>query len=282
MSLVQLNTPMHSPAQKRARVESSSTNPTTVADGVREIGQGNPVVNPPRNIPHCYNDKFTVQLDYCDAYNYVVSYDGGISQVWKMNDIYDPDQTGTGHQPFFADAWKSLYDSYAVLSCEYDVTVVNGGAEAITWTNVGTFSNRPHAMVVNLARSTTLSDITDGAVSTTLGVTTGTVYGLSERKYVQTKITGNAFMDSVVKFHGTLTPGDFAMDSINADNDAQWTAVGTSPGVPRYFGIVINSLQQAAFSGQTKQPKLLAQVFVKLRYTVQFGQINSSLRQVES
>lgn len=276
MSLVQLGTPIRNP--KRARVASSSTMETN--DGVNEVGQGDPVVNPPPNIPHCYNDKFTVYVDYVDTNQKMTTYDGGMVHVWKMNDIYDPDHTGTGHQPYFTDVWKSIYDKYAVLSCEYDITLVNCSNENITFSSGGSYRQRPACLIANFAKSTSVSDITDGAV----GLTSGTVYGLSERKYVQTKIMlpsqhGHA---SAVTFKGVLTPGDFPMDAVDGDDDEQWTAVGSSPALPRYFGVVVNPFQQTAFTGQSIKPIHLVEVFVKLRYTVQFGKVNTSLREVES
>ena len=255
--------------QKRARGPAQAPD---AADGAREIGQGNPVVNPPRNIPHAYNDKFTVNLTYCDAYNINTTYTVGASQIWKMNSIFKPDETGTGHQPFPRDLWASMYDSYAVLSCEYDIQIFNRGADTITYTAAGSASQRPDTVIVNLARSTTKTDITMGAVNP---------YRLAEKKYVQTKCLTSGFPHGI-RFQGILTPGDFSMDSIDVDNDKAWTAVGADPGVPRYFGIVCNPLQSAAFAGQNEQPYILMQVFVTLKYTVQFGQVNATLRQAES
>ncbi len=41
--------------------------------------------------------------------------------TWNLNSLYDPDQTGTGHQPMGFDSWATLYSRYMVESA--DVTV---------------------------------------------------------------------------------------------------------------------------------------------------------------
>lgn len=56
-------------------------------------------------------------LRYCD----VIQLDAGATDAavehrYRANSIYDPDRTGTGHQPRFHDTFEALYENYEVLS----------------------------------------------------------------------------------------------------------------------------------------------------------------------
>lgn len=44
---------------------------------------------------------------------------------WRLNlnSIYDPNRTGTGHQPYSHDTLATLYNRYRVISCSYVITV---------------------------------------------------------------------------------------------------------------------------------------------------------------
>jgi len=69
--------------------------------------------------------------------------------VFSCNDIFDPDTSGTGHQPLYHDTFQSIYDHYAVISSTITVTYVNNQSwpavigcllddDATTSTNVDT------------------------------------------------------------------------------------------------------------------------------------------------
>lgn len=50
-----------------------------------------------------------VQLDGTGAVG------GNVSHIYRANSIYDPDQTGTGHQPMGHDLYAGLYEHYSVV-----------------------------------------------------------------------------------------------------------------------------------------------------------------------
>lgn len=76
-----------------------------------------------------------VQMRYCTYVNLFDSV-GGILDLhaFRANGIYDPDVTGTGHQPLGRDEWLgSFYNHYKVISSKIKVeamntTVLAGGA----------------------------------------------------------------------------------------------------------------------------------------------------------
>jgi len=43
-------------------------------------------------------------------------------QLFVINSIYDPDSTGTGHQPLYRDTYAAIYDQYAVVSATAKIT----------------------------------------------------------------------------------------------------------------------------------------------------------------
>jgi len=247
-------------SSKRARTDTS--------DGAQEAGGGLGVVIP-RSVPHCYNNNYTVKLSYADNFRHEVSYSSSARQVFRTNSIFDPDLTGTGHQPMFRDLWSSMYDYYTVLSCEYEIYFYNACADTITWTAIGTHAQRMGAVQVTTLATTDSSDY----------VTFNTVFPIAEMKNTSTNFLPP---EDTIMVKGVLTPGDFIVDAKDQDADNTWVANGSNPGVPRFFGYVITSAQWAAITGQSKVPFSVIQTFVKLNYTVQFTQVNPSLRQASS
>lgn len=64
----------------------------------------------------------TVQLKYCQF----IALNPGAAGIpathyYRMNSIYDPDFTGTGHQPMGHDTYETLYNHYYVKSCKTTV-----------------------------------------------------------------------------------------------------------------------------------------------------------------
>jgi len=52
------------------------------------------------------------------------------SYVFRGNSLYDPDYTGTGHQPRYYDQLTPIYGRYKVLASECFVEMINGGANS--------------------------------------------------------------------------------------------------------------------------------------------------------
>ena len=65
------------------------------------------------------------QLRYCDDFKMTSTLGATVSNVYRANGIFDPDYTGTGHQPLFRDAFVGLYDYYTVLGSKITVTYLS-------------------------------------------------------------------------------------------------------------------------------------------------------------
>jgi len=65
--------------------------------------------------------KLLTTMDYCDTKT-ITAGSGMSGHNFLLNNIYDPDSTGIGHQPAFHDQWQALYARYRVISCQWWIT----------------------------------------------------------------------------------------------------------------------------------------------------------------
>lgn len=70
------------------------------------------------NIKSCQPQKKMVKLVYCDNIELSAGTTVPAIYTFRLNSIYDPDHSGTGHQPMGHDQWATFYDHYSVLSCK--------------------------------------------------------------------------------------------------------------------------------------------------------------------
>ena len=67
----------------------------------------------------------TVKLRYCDS----ITLDPGIAttakHAFRANSIFDPDVTGTGHQPMGFDEMAALYTHYTVVGAKFSATFIS-------------------------------------------------------------------------------------------------------------------------------------------------------------
>ena len=71
--------------------------------------------------------KLRAQLNYSDYFNLDVSAGGATAEyVFSGNGLFDPNITGTGHQPRGFDQLMALYDHYVVIGVKLYLTSLNG------------------------------------------------------------------------------------------------------------------------------------------------------------
>lgn len=59
---------------------------------------------------------------------------GGANKwAFSFNSLYDPDVTGTGHQPMFLDNYAQIYNKYKVSFAKITATVINHNVNTAVW-----------------------------------------------------------------------------------------------------------------------------------------------------
>lgn len=118
-------------AVQRISVKSRKKRPSRYKSGSRtrtvsRMGRSvkNRVVPIQRNI-YGFPDNYVATLRYCDNIT-LSSAIGAIGKnTFRMNSIFDPDYTGTGHQPLYHDQFAGIFNKYVVIGSKIKVTFAN-------------------------------------------------------------------------------------------------------------------------------------------------------------
>ncbi len=90
----------------------------------------------PRSLPNGFPKSKMVRMRYCDQ----ITIDPAIGSVgthqFRCNSIFDPDFTGTGHQPYTHDTWATVYQHYRVVGSRIRATVMSRGVDSSTFQGV--------------------------------------------------------------------------------------------------------------------------------------------------
>ncbi len=97
-------------------------------------------------------NRTTAHLRYVDT----IAIDSGVtlaSHVFAANGLFDPDITGTGHQPLMYDEYQLLYSRYRVISSKIKVTPVGTGTANLIPGLYGVFGDFDVTLTYSLANS---------------------------------------------------------------------------------------------------------------------------------
>lgn len=72
-----------------------------------------------------------VKLRYSDYYSLSSASGALAKQVMRWNSVFDPDVTGTGHQPLYHDTYASIYDHYVVVRAHAIIRIINPSAVGV-------------------------------------------------------------------------------------------------------------------------------------------------------
>jgi hypothetical protein len=77
--------------------------------------------------------RFSANLTYMGKHTLTAGSSGlfGVEQVYRLNSLFDPDFTGTGHQPYGFDQIAALYDQYKVNAVSLKLTFTEPAADGI-------------------------------------------------------------------------------------------------------------------------------------------------------
>lgn len=115
------------------------------------------IVRPRRSVGYTlsgFPKKKTVKLRYCQEITLNSAITGFDSHLFRANSAFDPDYTGTGHQPKGFDEWSTVYSHYTVMGSRMEVKIlpsttanvipsVNGILLDTSTTGVAQFVNLP-------------------------------------------------------------------------------------------------------------------------------------------
>lgn len=80
-----------------------------------------------------FPQSFTCVLNYCYFNQLFTGISGvyGAERVFRLNSVYDPDFTGSGHQPYGFDQISPLYRRYMVNQAKFEILFSNPSADSV-------------------------------------------------------------------------------------------------------------------------------------------------------
>lgn len=115
---------------------------------------------------------------------------------FNLNSIFDPNQSGTGHQPYGHDTLQTLYNRYRVISCRYRISAISSDSanlqvaviptnETISPTSISEVRENPRAKYALQANGSPLKIISGNVSIPSLVGRTKTQYMADDRYQAQ-------------------------------------------------------------------------------------------------
>ncbi len=76
-------------------------------------------------------------MRYCTVLQLDSAAAGTDHHLFRANSIFDPDQTGLGHQPYTHDTYQAIYNHYKVEKSKIRVTFVSNGSDGTPASSTG-------------------------------------------------------------------------------------------------------------------------------------------------
>lgn len=199
-------------------------------------------VSVPRGI-FGFPDEFITTIRYVDVYTLTSASNGIAKQYMRMNSLFDPDQTGTGHQPYYFDQFAALYNRYTVLGSKLTAE----------------FSLLPSA----IATAQPSGPAVIGVIGDDSASTSTTVSTLLESNSCKHTLLGSQHGGPNIKTL-TLTYSPSRELGLSPDDDTVGALVTTNPS-NQWYGLVW--MAETGLSTATS-----ASVKVQMEYCVKFSQ----------
>lgn len=95
------------------------------------------------NFPTGLPNVATVKLNYSTGLALVSTIGNQATYTFRANSIFDPDFTGSGHQPMNFDVWAAQYNHYVVLGSKITCQFAGGAVATPSYVGVQLKSNSP-------------------------------------------------------------------------------------------------------------------------------------------
>lgn len=226
------------------------------------------VMPPPAKIAKVIPNYFTVELPWVQTETLQVAA-AVPSGVWtyRLNSIFDPAVTTTGHQPLGRDNYSSLFKYYRVLAADV----------RLTWYN----SHSIHANTPSTAQSLTYwlnvgyAPVEDSA-ATSLPTKVRTFQETKHTKYDIISPEGFAGPSMVSQsFHYEPAKWDYHVQEANTEE--RWTPFAENPTNPHFLALFMGSLTNG-----TTGTLVSVKCHVNIKYTVQFREIEPAILNAEN
>lgn len=171
--------------------------------------------------PTPFSNTKTVTLKYSDTQVYNPTLGGIVTNIYRLNSCFDPDQTGVGHQPRAFDEYMNLYERYEVLSAKGKVVFSNRDNQYASQCAISVQSG--------VSTPTLINDYIEGANGTSL---------LLGQENSNRSIASLSINCNIAKYLGVKAK----------DPDLQGTS-GTSPSQIAYLHVGVQPLQAVTPNG---------------------------------
>lgn len=232
-----------------------------------------------------------VHLPYYDYITLVndVTEDTTYSEYqFRLTSLYDPDLTGTGHQPRGYDQLSTIYTGYLVLGVKYDIELVyNTDADS-----GGVAMNLGHGLVIGPgdypAQFNTWASFMETPASkyiqhrttfmqgTAPSSSNAQYLGVSAQRDKTTRYQGYVDIRNMLKYWGSMgstsAPSTFSFDW----PDAFMVPVTGSPATVSLMTFVVASLSQATGTGGAPETNSLGTCYLQVRLVydaIMMGQV---------
>lgn len=72
-----------------------------------------------------YAQRYICKMKYAESVTVTTGGGTNARYAFNLNSIFDPNRTGTGHQPYGHDQAQTIYNRYRVIGCKWAVSVSN-------------------------------------------------------------------------------------------------------------------------------------------------------------
>lgn len=187
--------------------------------------------------------RIAVKLRYTDIF----TFDGttvAARNTFRANSLFDPDYTGTGHQPYYFDQWATMYNNYTVTGCHVRVQFVATTASPPT---DGSITNSMCAV------RWLLDPTADNSLDTSQ---------IGERPDCIVKALSHQGPPVVIEMYRAVA-NTFGVTPVQVLTDAQFTgSVGANPATSNYIAVTCQGSTQGITSNACN-------IYVTLTYYAQ-------------
>ncbi len=189
-----------------------------------------------------FPQRLMTKLRYCDTFPITSTLGAQGLQSYRWNSTFDPDMTGTGHQPLYRDTYAGIYDHYAVVRARATVRILNAVTTVpflvgIVTDDDGTPSASANTISeMSTAQTRLISPLSGSMSNVTLTATWDCVKVLGIDPYTsqtyKTAVGSNPTEDSTLSIFCYTTDGstNSIVFQIVLEQDVLWTELTTPTG----------------------------------------------------